>query len=245
MSCEKDLTELFADPVLRDYLELTDRAIRLAVSRISADCELLADNGAENGCAADIMNMCCRLVQVSELYGMLTREPEREGRGAEATELCSYIRSFADGCSELLTGTCSFRTETSGSVYIEAARDILTYLLLAFVRRSVLRGASEIAVSVSENEEKAHLTLAVTTRAELRYAHFDDFQNLHFESVSATLCKKIGAVCELTDNSFTVILPEADVAGEAGFSSPVTDYEPETFSPFKIMLGDLCDRDDL
>lgn len=239
------LSELFGDPVLRDYLTLNDRTIRLAVSRISAECDILKENAERNGGAVSrelevIMAMCCRLMQISELYGILTRDLGGEHNG-EAFELGAFLSRIVRGSSELLGGVCSFAADGTEKVYIETARDVLLYLFLSYIRKSVMNGASEMRFSYDVSGEKCRITVSASLTDKMRFERFEDFQYRHFDGVAADLCGRIGAEHEISDEKFSIVLSVVKDVDLSELRAPELDYEPVTFSYYNIMLRDLSE----
>lgn len=234
---------LFSDDVLRDYLQLNDRAMRQAVSRISAECEIMRNKreGAEdfsdeiNG----ILSMCCRIMQISELHGMLACDTKKE---SEVISLTEYLEDFLNGCSELLDGVCEFSLMCSGEMLISVSKYVLTYILLLFVRQSVLDGAAEMHFSCTESGNIYSICARTVNRKKQEYVYFEDFQNKYYEDILRTASERLGAEITIEDECMKLAFPKGSEQATGELHSEKKSIRSALFSDFRVMLSDLKDE---
>ncbi|MDO4864904.1 MAG: hypothetical protein Q4A05_12120, partial [Ruminococcus sp.] len=243
MKEENRLPELLNDPLLRDYLSLNDRLIRLVASRISAESEIIRNKVNENkpleGETERILAMCSRLMQVSELYSMLTGVIADEPY-LEAVELSEFVGGFTKKCSELLDGVCSFEAAGADGLFVDTSRDVLTYILLSFVRNSILSGAETVRLEYGSSDGKCCISAASKLVKKSGYERFGDFQRVHGDEIIAALAARIGADCETTESSVKLTFTASETAADSELRSPRHEYEASLFSEYNIMLGDLA-----
>ena len=236
------LSELLNDPLLKDYLALNDRLIRLVASRISAESELIKKKFKENkpleGEADRIFAMCSRLMQVSELYSMLTGVTA-EKIYLEVIEVSDYLEGFAEKCSELLEGVCRFEYKQKDTLFIDASRDVLTYILLSYIRNSVMNGASSIRLGFTSSDAECCITAVHKKSKTSGFEHFGDFQTVHSDEILGTLAARIGAVYESDEKCIKLTFKKRSDISEAELRAPRHEYEATLFSEYNIMLGDL------
>lgn len=247
MSELKDISDLFKDPVLSDYFELHDRALRFIVSRISAECELLADTSAyrQDAEAArgleSIISMCCRLMSISQMYSLLSQAGSSYSEVRTVIELEGFITSFVDGCKETLGEVCELKIGRSETVYIETVKHILMYVLLGFVRGAIIRGAKEISVSCDVRGDSAALTIDILRSGEAKNEIPEEFRDKYSAELISLFSEQLGCGSELTEDRLLLAFPMT-TDGDISLRSPVKEFEPELFSDYNIMLSDLGEK---
>lgn len=239
---EDKLSELLNDPLLKDYLALNDRLIRLVASRIAAESESVKTKLRENEPIttepANILALCSRLMQVAELYSMLTNVTA-DKIYPEVIEISDFLAVFTDKCSKLLEGVCCFEYKRKDKLYADGSRDVLTYIMLSYVRQSVLEGASSILFEYGVSDGDCVITAVSKKKKTSEYEHFGDFQTVYRDDIMRTLAARIGAVYEADENGIKLTIKEKRNISEAELRAPRREYEASLFSEYNIMLGDL------
>lgn len=247
MNGPKDIPELFRDPVLSDYFERNDRAIRYAVSIISAECESLSETSAYRGDPEaargleNIISMCCRLMSISQLYTLLSRVGSSESESRTAVELEGFVTDFVNGCKETLGETCELKVGSSEKVYIDTTKHILIYVLLGFVRSAIIHGAKELSVSCGRRDGAATITIDVLRTGEAKNEMPEEFRDRYSENLISIFTEQLGCGHELKDDRLQLILP-MHTDGDISLRSPVKEFGPELFSDYNIMLSDLGEK---
>ncbi|MBR5165852.1 MAG: hypothetical protein IKW87_09920 [Ruminococcus sp.] len=244
MSSENKLSSLFDDEVIKNYLMLNDRTLRLAVSRISAVCDIIKDKCYDDELIASELNninkMCCRIMQISELNGMLTGAAKGI-RVDEVIDAAELLTVFVKNCSEMLGGICSITSSRTDKFFITASNDTLTYLLLSYLRASVLGGAKEIDITCRTDNEQGVISVKILRSEKTAFDHFEDFQYTYSDSIISSAVASIGAVSEKTDAELKLTFPSRPNSSEAKLLSPRQEYEDGSFSEYRIMLSDITE----
>ena len=242
---------IFDDPLISEYLSSNDGSIRYAVSRISAECELLlSQRGAvpsedmEQSSLYDtersvnsIMSMCCRLMQVSELYSFLSALVSSE---SEKTSICasSYIKDIAERCSASLGNGRSVISECADDFYIDIPEELLTFVLLSFIRGAVSDGASDIRICCG-GADKRYISVSAETGDKPHQLKMPDFICGHTEDIVKLFVSKYADTYELTPAKLVIYFNNRQLADECEFNATISTYDAGKFSLFNVLLRDI------
>jgi hypothetical protein len=241
--------EFFESPFAEDYLNCTDQLVRRSVTGISAACETLRSMTEKSGDKTGtelingIMTMCCDLMRNAELSKALSGAASDSDMDMTVLRLDSFLEDFAKNCMASSGGKCSFKIDTAPSVYIRTNKELLRFLLLSFVRRSIIGAdGSEIAFDAGGKETGKSVEIFIKAKRTFvdggGMARPDVFE-VYPEEVAMGLSARIGAETTLSNDSISVVIPLPDGSSPAAVRAPYAEYEERFFNAFNIMLRDL------
>lgn len=239
---DNQLTDLFNNPLIKDYLAMNDELIRLVATTISAESELI-NNKATEGATLEketetIIAMCGRLMQISELYSMLTGVIK--GTPSLCTvELNEFLNSFIKKCGDILDGLCIFESVSSDIQFINTSKDILTYILLSYIRTAILDGAKKIRFEYGVSNGMVCVIANVIDSKRQNHICYGDFSYSYNDDILKFLAERISAEYSGSESGMTLSFIENIVSSDSELHSIELGYESQLFSQYRIMLGDL------
>lgn len=249
MEKSNEVRKFFESPFAEDYLSYTDHLVRRSVTGISASCEILRGMAEKKGDKAScelvdgIMTMCCELMRNAELSKALTAVGEDTERDMRVLRVDTFLDDFARNCKAVLGGKCVIEQKAPQTVYIRTNKEILCFLLLGYIRRSVL--CSDVSEAEFEAGcEETGKSVKIYIRAKRTFVDGTAFgQPDVFDAypveVTDGLAARIGAGAELSPEGIIVEIPLPDGNTPAVVEAPSADYGERFFNAFNLMLRDL------
>lgn len=248
MEKNNDVRAFFESPFAEDYLNCTDHLVRRSVTGISASCEMLRGIAEKSGdkvsceLVDNIMTMCCELMRNAELSKALTSAGVSSGKDLRALRVDAFLEDLARNCEAVMEGKCRISVEGASALYIRSNGEILRFLLLSFIRRSILNGGdgAEFAAGCKETGKSVEIFIRVkrTFVDEKAFGQPDVFE-AYPDEVTAGLAARIGAEARLSDEALYVEIPLPDGNSPAVVEAPSAEYGERFFNAFNIMLRDL------
>ena len=241
--------DFFESPFAEDYLNCTDQLVRRSVTGISAACETLRGIAEKNGNKTEaelvdgIMTMCCELMRNAALSKALTKSSDDPDMGSVTLRLDTFLEDFAKNCTAATAGKCTVNVESVPAVYIRTNKELLRFLLLSFVRRSMISadgGEKAFDAGIKETGKSVEIFIRAkrTFVDEMVMGQPDVFEAYPVE-VTMGLSARIGAETTLSDDRISVVIPLPDGNSAAAVRAPYAEYEERFFNAFNIMLRDI------
>lgn len=249
MDKNNEVKEFFESPFAEDYLSCTDHLVRRSVTGISASCEILRGMAEKNGDKTSceivdgIMTMCCELMRNAELSKALTAIDGDAERDMRTMRVDMFLEDFAKNCRSVLGGKCVIEYEKPQEIYVRTNKEILRFLLLSFIRRSIL-GSGDAEAEFEAGCEETGKSVEIYIRAkrtfvdETAFGQPDVFESYPVE-VTNGLAARIGAEAKISADGISVVIPLPDGNSPAIVEAPSVDYGERFFNAFNIMLRDL------
>lgn len=236
----------FEEPFAKDYINCTEQLIRRTVTGISASCEVLGsmmkkkDRGGRE-LIDGIMTMCCDLMRSAELSSALSAGSEEQGSAVVRLDL--FVRDFAEKCREVSRERCEIRTGEIPPVFVKTDRDMLRYLLLSYIRRTLTSsesGKAAFELKCGETDKNVIMELrALGTFVDGAVISVPDVFALYPVEVCSGLAARAGASAELSEEGLSVRIPQIDGNTGADVKAPAPEFNRGIFEPFNIMLRDV------
>ena len=247
MSDKADKLGLFDDSMITEFLLSSDSSLRYAVSRISAECELLIDKRDKGRSNAEtssdgikrnvdsIIAMCCRIMQVSEMYGFLSALTETEDA---ASVVCAslYVSELAEHCSESLGGKCEFIYNCAEDFYFEVPENLLTFALLSFVRNRISAGTAKFRIECGTNENNY---ISVTAESGRAAEYNGDFISANYSEIVKMFVNRCADSYDITGNRLIIYFNSITPADSFEFNASIQRYSSGSFSIYNVLLKDL------
>lgn len=243
------LRDFFDSPFAEDYISCMDLAVRHSVTGISASCELLRELAEKHGTASDrelidgIMTMCCELMRNAELSRALTAAPAEVRAGSCILRTDTFLSDFAKNCERASSGRCSITLSGSPVLYIRTGRELLSFMLLSFIRRRLTAapgGRAEFELSCAERNGSAEIKLScLTDVSEDDLIGQPELLSEYPAEMTARLAERLGVSAETGSSSLLISIPLPDGVSPAVVELPAPAAEETFFNPFNIMLRDM------
>lgn len=239
--------EFLTNPYINEYLNSSDKTIRFAVTAISAYCELLKNCGTDNEKAAELTNgildACCKLMRPTEMAAVLS--PKKNNLTTVMSD--KFISDFIEKCSNSIGDNCTINKGEVCSMPFETDVNLLTYLLLIFIRKAASSAKTPTAITISALQSNERLDIIVDSNADFSQASddpydFTEFYDKNYKLIYDVIAKKLDTDVKVDINRVTVSIALNDKKGLA-FASNSEPVEYGYFSPFNIMLRDIGDND--
>ena len=247
MKDEKVVKEFFRNPFAVDYIKYCDYITRLAVTRISASCEMIEDllkrrvKGDTDGYTDEILAVCRDLVRISELSTVLASQDD----DVVITDIDFFLDDFASGCKNALGDNVDVKLDEKSYSFVKTDENVLRFLMLNFVRKAAL-AAKEGSFKIEIGAEKDETSVIIYMRTDVDFS--SDVDDMHendklLDSYSDTvfdiIAERLGVSYETNGSLMKIIIMKASDKGESLLRNPRLHYDDGTFSTYNIMLGDL------
>ncbi len=249
MDKNNEVKSFFESPFAKDFLNSTDYLVRRSVTGISASCEILRGNAEKNGDKLScelidgIMTACCELMRNAELSKALAAAGDGAEKDMQTVRIDLFLSDFAKNCNAVMSGKCTVEAAECPTVYVRANAEILRFILLSFVRRSILDsdgGKAEFEAGCKETGKSVEIFIRAkrTFVDETLLGRPDVFEAYHSEILDG-LSARTGAETICDNEGITVVIPHSDANSPAVVESPSAELGERFFSAFNIMLRDL------
>ena len=258
MSNENNLNDFFENELAREYVEFASRILKNSASCISMECENLMNSevAQENEVISDSVNRiftrCCRIMQLPVYYEMMRSMFFSEKGQRENTKMSFLAEKFQMNVEESLGNTCKVTVSHYDMCTMSVPEDFLIFILIAFVRHTVIEGAKAIDVRfhciseyASDNllqppERYAVILLEASEFGAVNRELSNDFVYEHFGDMLKLFKEKYGVEYELSKEVLKLKLPVSSEDEELFAHSERRNIDQSDFYTFyNVYLREL------
>lgn len=245
---DDNLTADFDINLIKSFLDGCENQKRFNISVISSICLELAEAGDDcdekfrRDCANRIINQCSQIMKLTDIYSMLSDLLNENEFISEYTNIPSYLSQFVSECNNVLKNSCSLSFTGGDDICSDIIKRLLDFILVMYVRKSVLYGARKIEVSHSfeENNITIYVKIAEKTDKMLFNNISETFSTDFSEGIIRAAADKIKGKYIIDNNGMKLVFPVSK-SKSAKLNSTSKSYGKPLFSTINNILSDLGD----
>lgn len=241
-------TPSFDISLIRAFLDGCENQNRFNISVISSICLELSEAGEDcdeqfrRDCANKILTQCSQIMKLTDIYSLLSDFLNEKEFISEYTDVSSYLEQFTAECSDVLKRSCSVRFTGGDNVCSDIIKRLLDFILVMYVRKSVLFGARELEISNSCDNNNIIINIKITKKSDtMPFNNIPEtFSSDFSEEIIRAAAQKINGQYLIDDDNMKLIFPITE-SKSGKLNSTQKNYGKALFSTINNILSDLGD----
>ncbi|MBR6580269.1 MAG: hypothetical protein IKK66_03130 [Ruminococcus sp.] len=232
---------------IKAFLDSCEKQNRFNISVISSICLELAESGEDCDeqfrfeCANRIINQCSQIMKLTDIYSLLSDLLNESEFISECTNITSYLSQFVSECNNMLKSSCSLSFTGGENVCSDIIKRLLDFILVMYVRKSVLFGARDIEVSSNVDNENIIINLKITNKDDTIYFNIPETFSTDFsEEIIREAAIKMKGEYFVDSKGMKLVFP-IQKSKTTKLNSSAKSYGKPVFSIIKNILSDLSD----